>query len=64
MNIGSVQPSATAPTVARSRNQVEAPMSAPSHSQMNAAATAERNCVPSSRSGVVVYIPAEMRRER
>ena len=39
-------------------------MSAPSHSQMNAAATAERNCVPSSRSGVVVYIPAEMRRER
>ena len=64
MNIGIIQPRTAAP-IARSRIRAAfAPMSAASQSARKAPPSAERNCVPSSRSGVDPYIPADTSRAR
>ena len=64
MYIGSIQPIRTAPTVASSTSAALPPIKLTSQNARNPPPTAARNCVPSRRSGLEVYIPAEISRER
>ena len=64
MYIGSTQPSTAAPTVASSTRAGLPSVRLTSQSARNAPPTAARNCVPSRRSGLEVYMPAEISRER